>query len=51
MPLTDLQFKDELRRDRDMYEQILDHIKNGEIERASALLEREISRINESLQD
>lgn len=48
---TDIQFKDDLRKELIMYEDYLDLLKNGEIEKLKKKFEDNIKRINESLQD
>lgn len=48
---TDIQFKDDLRKELIMYEDYLDLLKNGEIEKPKKKFEDNIKRINESLQD
>lgn len=48
---TDIQFKDDLRKELIMYEDYLDLLKIGEIEKLKKKFEDNIKRINESLQD
>lgn len=48
---TDIQFKDDLRKELIMYEDYLDLLKNGEIEKLKKKFDDNIKRINESLQD
>lgn len=51
MPTTDLQYKDDLRRQRDDWKEILEYLDNDEPERAKKKAEKILSRITESLQD
>ena len=51
MPTTDLQYKDDLRRQRDDWKEILEYLDNDEHERAKKKAEKILSRITESLQD
>ncbi len=48
---TDIQYKDQLRKDRIDYEIILKHLKKGETNEAIELVEKHIERIDSSLQD
>ncbi len=51
MPTTDLQYKDDLRRQRDDWKEILEYLDNDEPERAKKKAEKILSRITERLQD
>lgn len=51
MPTTDLQYKDDLRKQRDDWQEILEYISNNEPEKVKKKAEKILSRINESLQD
>lgn len=51
MPMTDLQYKDDLRKQRDDWQEILEYISNNESEKAKKKAEKILNRINESLQD
>ncbi len=48
---TDNQFKDDLRIQRDDWEEILEYLKNDELDRLKKKVEKVLNRINESLQD
>lgn len=48
---TDLQFKDDLRKELMMYQDYLELLENGETEKLRKKFEDNIKRINESLQD
>ncbi len=48
---TDIQYKDQLRKDLIDYEIIVDLLKKGDTEKAIELLNKHIDRINSSLQD
>ena len=51
MGQTDIQFKDELRKDLIRYEEFLELINEGDIDRLKRKITAEIERINASLQD
>lgn len=51
MGQTDIQFKDELRKDLIKYEEFLELINEGDIDRLKRKITAEIERINASLQD
>lgn len=51
MPTTDLPYKDDLRKQRDDWQEVLDDINNNEPEKAKKKAEKILSRITESLQD
>ena len=48
---TDIQYKDELRKDKIKVEEQIELIKNKEYDRLLKKLEKDLTRINESLQD
>lgn len=48
---TDIQFKDELRKEEIRIEEELELIKNKEYEKLQKKLERELKRVRDSLQD
>ena len=48
---TDIQYKDELRKDKIKVEEQIELLKNREYERLLKKLEKDLARINESLQD
>lgn len=48
---TDIQYKDQLRKDLINYELIVELLKNGDTEKAVELLNKQIDRIKSSLQD
>ena len=48
---TDIQFKDELRKEQIRIEDELELLKNKEYEKLQKKLERDLKRIQESLQD
>lgn len=48
---TDIQFKDELRKEKIRIEDELELLKNKEYEKLQRKLERDLNRVNESLQD
>lgn len=48
---TDIQYKDQLRKDLIDYELITELLENGETEKALKLLYKQIERIKSSLQD
>lgn len=48
---TDIQFKDDLRKELMMYEDYLDLLENGNTEKLKKKFKDNIKRINESLQD
>ncbi len=48
---TDIQFKDDLRKELMMYQDYLELLENGETEKLRKKFEDNIKRINESLQD
>ena len=51
MPNTDLQYKDDLRRQRDDWREILEYLDNNEPEKAKKKVEKVLKRIAETLQD
>ena len=51
MPTTDLQYKDDLRKQRDDWQEILEYISNNEPEKVKKKAEKILNRIKESLQD
>lgn len=51
MPTTDLQYKDDLRKQRDDWKEILEYLDSNEPEKAKKKAEKVLSRITESLQD
>lgn len=51
MPTTDLQYKDDLRKQRDDWAEMIEHIDNNDPERAKKKAQKVLSRINESLRD
>lgn len=48
---TDIQFKDELRKEEIKLEEQLEMLKNKEYDKLKAKVERELKRVRESLQD
>lgn len=48
---TDIQFKDDLRKELMMYEDYLDLLESGNTEKLKKKFKDNIKRINESLQD
>lgn len=48
---TDIQFKDDLRKELMMYEDYLELLENEEFEKLKKKFKNNIKRINESLQD
>lgn len=48
---TDIQYKDELRKDKIKVEEQIELLKNKEYDRLLKKLEKDLARINESLQD
>lgn len=48
---SDLQYKDELRKQRDEWETVLEHITNDETAKAQQKIERILRRIKETLED
>lgn len=48
---TDIQFKDELRKEEIRIENELEMLKNKEYEKLERKLERDLKRVRESLQD
>lgn len=48
---TDVQYKDELRKDKLKVEEQIELLKSKEYERLLKKLEKDLARINESLQD
>ena len=48
---TDIQFKDDLRKELMMYEDYLELLENGEYEKLKKKFHDNITRINASLQD
>jgi len=51
MPTADLQYKDDLRRQRDDWQEILEYLDQNEPEKAKKKAEKILNRIAESLQD
>lgn len=51
MPTTDLQYKDDLRKQRDDWQEILDYVNNNELESIKKKAEKILNRISETLQD
>ena len=51
MPTTDLQYKDDLRRQRDDWREVIEYIDQNEPEKAKKKAEKILSRIEETLQD
>lgn len=51
MPTIDLQYKDDLRKQRDDWQEILEYLENSEPDKAKKKAEKILSRITESLQD
>ena len=51
MPNTDLQYKDDLRKQRDDWQDILEYINNNELDKAKRKAEKILYRINETLPD
>lgn len=49
--LTDIQFKDELRKEEIRIEEELELLKNQEYDKLVKKLERDLKRVRESLQD
>ena len=48
---TDIQFKDELRKEEIKLEEQIEKLKNKEYDKKLAKFERELKRVRESLQD
>ena len=48
---TDIQFKDELRKEEIKLEEQIERLKNKEYDKMLAKFERELKRVRESLQD
>ena len=48
---TDIQFKDELRKEEIKLEEQIEMLKNKEYDKMLATFERELKRVRESLQD
>lgn len=48
---TDIQFKDDLRKEEIKLEELLNLLKNQEYEKLQKKLERDLKRVRESLQD
>ena len=48
---TDIQFKDDLRKEEIKLEELLNLLKNEEYEKLQQKLERDLKRVRESLQD
>lgn len=48
---TDNQFKDDLRKERILYKELLENLNNKEYERLKKKLETELERVEASLQD
>ena len=48
---TDIQFKDELRKDEIKLEEQIEMLKNKEYDKMLSKFERELKRVRESLQD
>ena len=51
MPTTDLQYKDDLRKQRDDWAEMIEYISNHDMESAKKKAQKVLNRINESLQD
>lgn len=51
MPTTDLQYKDDLRKQRDDWSDVIEYINNNDLVNAKKKAEKVLNRINESLQD
>lgn len=51
MPTADLQYKDDLRKQRDDWQEILEYLDYNEPEKARKKAEKILNRITESLQD
>lgn len=51
MPTRDLQYKDDLRKQRDDWQEILEYLNGDEPEKAKKKAEKVLNRITESLQD
>ena len=51
MPTTDLQYKDDLRKQRDDWKEIVEYLKHNEPEKEMKRAEAILSRIAETLQD
>lgn len=49
--VTDLQYKDELRKQRDDWQEVVAYINNNEPEKAKKKAERILERIRETLED
>ena len=48
---SDLQFKDDLRKQRDDWNEVLRYLEEGDTDKAKDKVSRVLKRINESLQD
>ena len=51
MPNADLQYKDDLRKQRDDWREVIEYINQNEHEKAKKKAEKILSRIEETLQD
>ena len=51
MPNTDLQYKDDLRKQRDDWQEIIEYLDNNDPEKAKKKAEKILKRIHESLED
>ena len=51
MPNTDLQYKDDLRKQRDDWREVIENIDNNEPEKETKKAKKILSRIEETLQD
>lgn len=51
MGQTDIQFKNDLRKELMLYQQMIELLDSGEIEKLRKLIEKNIERVNASLQD
>lgn len=51
MPANSLRYKDDLRRQRDDWSEVIDYLESDELEKAKKKAEKVLSRINETLQD
>lgn len=51
MPTTDLQYRDDLRKQRDDWTDLIEYIDQNDVEGAKKKAQKVLNRINESLQD
>lgn len=51
MEISDIKFKDDLRKELLLYRQMTELLDGGEIEKLRRLIEKNIERVNASLQD